>query len=125
MSSDPRAALEKLRAAALALPAAAERLSHGMEGFHIEGGKFFAYFWHDHHGDGETAAIVKTSGAEEQAALIERDPELYYKPPYFGPSGWIAIRIGADDTDWDHVGDRVAASWELVAPRRLLEAGGR
>ena len=27
--------------------------------------------------------------------------------------------------DWDHVADRVAASWELAAPRRLLEAGGR
>lgn len=57
--------------------------------------------------------------------LIEHDPDLYYKPPYLGPSGWVAIRVGGNDTDWEHVGDRVAISWELVAPRRLLEAGGR
>ena len=30
-----------------------------------------------------------------------------------------------DAADWDHIGDRVAQSWEMVAPRRLLEAGGR
>ncbi|SEJ00683.1 phosphoribosylglycinamide formyltransferase-1/phosphoribosylamine--glycine ligase / phosphoribosylglycinamide formyltransferase / phosphoribosylformylglycinamidine cyclo-ligase [Sphingomonas sp. OV641] len=117
--------LGKVRAIALALPEAAERLSHGAPGFHIENGKFFAYFSHDHHGNGETAVLVKTTGTEEQGMLIEADPDLYYKPPYLGPSGWIAIRVAAQDTDWDHVADRIAASWEMVAPRRLLEMGGR
>lgn len=118
-------ALARTRAIALELPEAAERQSHGAPGFHIINGKFFAYFSHDHHGNGETAVIVKTSGAEEQEMLIEASPELYYKPPYIGPSGWIAIRVAAPDTDWDHVADRMAASWEMVAPRRLLEMGGR
>ena len=125
MSPDPDGDLEKLRAICLAIPGAVEKLSHGMPGFLIEKGKFFAYFWHAHHGDGETSLIVKTSGPDEQAALIESDPDLYYRPPYFGPSGWVAVRLAGDATDWDHVGDRVAISWELVAPRRLLEAGGR
>lgn len=119
------AALARVREIALALPEAAERLSHGSPGFHIAKGKFFAYFWHDHHGDGETAVMVKTSGADEQAMLIEADPDAYYRPPYLGPSGWVAIRVGGDDTDWDRVADRIAISWELVAPRRLLEMGGR
>lgn len=118
-------ALGKVRAIALALPESAERLSHGAPGFHIEKGRFFAYFSHDLHGSGETAVLVKTSGAEEQAMLLEADPALYYKPPYLGPSGWIAIRIARSETDWDHVADRIAASWEMVAPRRLLEMGGR
>ncbi len=125
MSPDPHADLIKLRGIALALPETAEKVSHGAPMFYIEKGKAFAYFSHDHHAGGETAVLVKTSGVEEQAMLIEHDPDLYYKPPYFGPSGWVAIRVGGDDTDWDHVGDRVAISWELVAPRRLLEAGGR
>lgn len=125
MSPDYPADLERLRAIALALPEAAERSSHGSPGFHIQGGKFFAYLWHDHHGDGETAVMVKTSGREEQAMLVEQDPGFYYVPPYLGPSGWVAMRVGAPDTDWDRIGDRVAQSWELVAPRRLLEAGGR
>ena len=96
-----------------------------VSGFLIENGKFFAYFWHDHHGDGETAVLVKTSGLEEQAMLIEADPNCYFKPAYLGPSGWVAMRLDRPDTDWDRVSDRIATSWELVAPRRLLEMGGR
>ena len=125
MSPDYPADLERLRAIALDLPEAAERESHGSPGFYITKGRFFAYIWHDHHGDGETAVMVKCADREEQAMLIETDPAFYYVPPYLGPSGWIAMRVGSDDTDWDRVGDRVARSWELVAPRRLLEAGGR
>lgn len=37
----------------------------------------------------------------------------------------VALRLDRDDTDWDRVADRIAISWELAAPRRLLEAGGR
>lgn len=125
MSPDPDAQLARVRALALALPATAEKLSHGSPGFQIEGGRFFAYFWHDHHADGETVCIVKTSGREEQQQLIEMDPDCYFSPPYLGPSGWVAMRLDREDTDWDRVGDRIAASWEMVAPRRLLEAGGR
>lgn len=125
MSPDPEVQLARIRELALALPGTAERLSHGSPGFHIEKGKFFAYFWHNHHSDGETVAIVKTSGREEQEQLIEMDPDCYFSPPYLGPSGWVAMRLDRDDTDWDRVGDRIAASWEMVAPQRLLEAGGR
>ena len=125
MSPDYPADLERLRAIALALPEAVERESHGSPGFLIEGGRFFAYIWHDHHGDGETAVMVKCADREEQAMLVEHDAAFYYVPPYLGPSGWVAMRVGAPDTDWDRIGDRVAQSWELVAPRRLLEAGGR
>ncbi|WP_326524473.1 MmcQ/YjbR family DNA-binding protein [Sphingomonas sp.] len=125
MSPDYDGDLEKLRAIALALPGTAEKLSHGSPGFLIEKGRFFAYIWHNHHSDGETAVIVKTTGADEQEALIEAQPGLYFKPPYLGPSGWMAIRTDAAETDWDHIGDRVAQSWEMVAPRRLLEMGGR
>ena len=125
MSPDPDLPLERLRAIALALPETYEKLSHGSPGFFIEKGKAFAYFWHNHHSDGETVAIVKTSGRDEQAMLIEQEPDIYYSPPYMGSSGWIAIRLDRDDVDWDHIGDRVAMSWEMVAPRRLLEAGGR
>jgi len=88
-------------------------------------GKMFAYFSDNHHGDGRTAVLLKTSGLEEQEMLIEADPDLYYRPPYIGPSGWIGLRLDRGDPDWDHVGDRIAQSWELAAPRRLLEMGGR
>lgn len=121
MSPDPDSDLQRLRAIALALPGAMEKLSHGSPAFFIERGKAFAYFWHNHHGDGETSVMVKTSGRDEQAMLVEADPDLYYIPPYLGPSGWIAVRLAGEATDWGHVGDRMEQSWELAAPRRLIE----
>ncbi|PZO89805.1 MAG: hypothetical protein DI623_08925 [Sphingomonas sanxanigenens] len=125
LSSDLAAALERVRAIALTLPETAERLSRGAPGFHIVKGKFFAYLWHNHHGDGDTAVVVKTSGLEEQAMLVEADPDFYYSPPYLGPAGWVAMRIGAAEADWSRVGDRIVQSWKMVAPARLLEAGER
>ena len=125
MSPDPELCLARVRALALALPRAVEKMSHGMPVFFIDRGKSFAWFLHDHHGSGITAVAVKTSGPEEQAMLVEADPDLYYRPPYLAPSGWIGVRLDGHGVDWDHVGDRIAISWELVAPRKLLEMGGR
>ncbi|MDQ8754994.1 MmcQ/YjbR family DNA-binding protein [Sphingosinicella sp. LHD-64] len=125
MSPDPDGCLERLRAIALALPRTVEKISHGMPVFFIEKGKTFAWFLHDHHGSGITAVAVKTSGAEEQEMLVEADPDLYYRPPYLAPSGWIGVRLDGEAVDWDHVADRIATSWELVAPAKLLEMGGR
>jgi hypothetical protein len=47
------------------------------------------------------------------------DPDLYYRPAYIGPYGWIAIRTDQPHSDWDHIADRIATSWELVAPPKL------
>lgn len=121
MSPDPAIELDRVRAICRALPGCEERLSHGSPGFHITKGKFFAYFLHNHHGDGVTAVHVKTSGRDEQAMLVEADPGCYFIPAYIGPSGWIGMRLDQPDTDWDRVADRIALSWQMVAPRRLLE----
>ena len=115
----PAAVLAKLRELALALPEAAEKRSHGAPGFFVRGGKFFAYFSHDHHHDGVMALLVKASGVEEQAQLIENDPELYFRPAYFGPAGWIGIRLDRDTLDWLHIESWLARSWRASAPKRL------
>jgi hypothetical protein len=119
--SDP---LQKVRAAALELPEAEEKLSHGQPSFFVAG-KQFAQFRDDHHSDGKVVVCVRTSGLDEQAMLLESDAETYSKPAYLHHSGWISINLAGDSVDWGHVADRIAASWELAAPRRLLEAGGR
>lgn len=117
-------ALDRVRAAALDLPETEEKLSHGQPTFFVAG-KQFAQFRNDHHGDGKIVVCVKTSSLDEQAMLLEADPDTYSKPAYLHSSGWISINLAGDKVDWDHVADRIAASWELAAPRRLLEAGGR
>ena len=114
--------LKKVRDAALELPGTEERLSHGQPTFFVAG-KQFAQFRNNHHGDGKTVVCVRVSGPDEQAMLLEGDPANYSKPAYM-PS-WLSINIAGEDVDWDHVADRIAQSWELAAPRRLLEAGGR
>ena len=115
-------ALDRVRAAALGLPETEERLSHGQPTFFVAG-KQFAQFRDNHHGDGKTVVCVRVSSLDEQAMLLEADPATYSKPAYM-PS-WLSINIAGESVDWSHVADRVAASWELAAPRRLLEAGGR
>ncbi len=114
----PEALLERVRALALALPAAQEKLSHGSPAFFVEGGKFFAYFSDNHHGDGITALLLKVSGLDEAAMLIEQDPERFFRPKYFGPSGWVGIVL-TDGPDWAMIEAMLSAAWRLCAPKRL------
>lgn len=112
----------RVGALALALPEADARNSHGAPGWRVGGeksGKFFAYVSVRHHGEDAVALLVKTSGADEMAALIENEPDIYYRPAYYGASGWIAYRLDRHGVDWDHVADWLAKSWRAVAPARL------
>jgi hypothetical protein len=113
--------LERVGALCLALPETGRKLSHGQPAFSVAG-RMFAYFSDNHHGDGRIALLLKTSGLEEQEMLIEADPDLYYRPPYLGPSGWIRLRLDLGEPDWDHVAHRARISYDLAAPPRL--AGG-
>lgn len=117
----PEALQAKVRELAMGMPEADEVVSHGMPCFGIRGGKKFAYFTWDHHHDGVTAVIVKTSGSDEQAMLVEQDDAIFYRPAYFGSSGWIGVRLDQGDVDWDMVRDRLWQSWRLVAPRKLTK----
>jgi phosphoribosylglycinamide formyltransferase-1 len=114
--------LAKVRDLALALPEAEDRESHGSPGWHTGGksGKFFAYFADRHHGVDEIGLLVKTDGLDELNALIERDPETYYRPAYYGASGWVGVILNRPDVDWDHVRDWLERSWRSVAPKRLI-----
>ena len=114
----PADLIAQVRSRALALPAADEVVSHGMACFGVIKGKKFAYVSSDHHGDGRTALLVKISGPDEQAQLIENDPLRYYRPAYFG-DGWIAMRLDLGDTDWGLVADWLARSWRSIAPKKL------
>ncbi len=110
--------LARVREMAMAQPETDEIVSHGMPCFGIVKGKKFAYFTHDHHGDGRTALLVKISGLDEQQHLIEQDAARYFRPAYFG-DGWIGIRLDLGDNDWGDIGGWLAKSWRAVAPRKL------
>ena len=112
--------LEEVRARARALPEVEERESHGAPGWRTGGksGKYFAYFNDQHHGSANIALLVKAADQEEMEALVEQDPETYFKPAYYGASGWIGIILNRPAVDWQHVSEWLERSWRATAPRR-------
>src|SRR5688572_306796 len=118
LAADPAATEQRLRDLCLDLPETAERISHGIPAFDVAG-KMFAYFRHNHHGDGMTVVCVKTTGRDEQEFLLEADPAAYSRPAYLWPSGWIAISLA--EPDWALVEARLATSWKLAAPKKLKD----
>jgi phosphoribosylglycinamide formyltransferase-1 len=119
---DPAALLARVRALALALPETDERESHGSPGFRVGGektGKYFAYFADQHHGTPHIALLARTGGMDELLNLVESQPEVYFKPAYYGASGWVGIILNRPGVDWDAVGEWLHRSWRGAAPKRL------
>lgn len=126
--NNPEYLLEKVRSLALALPQTHERESHGAPGFRVgseKSGKFFAYFSDRHHGSDHIGLLVKTGSIDELLDLVEAQPQAYYKPAFYGASGWIGVILNRRGLDWDDVADWLARSWRAVAPKsatRLMDA---
>lgn len=119
---DPEWLVAKVGELALGLPQTIAKGSHGSPGWRVgtaKSGKFFAYVSIHHHGENTVALLVKTSGTDEQAALIEAEPDLYYRPAYYGASDWIAIRLDTGAVDWAHIESWLRKSWSFVAPKKL------
>ncbi|GAA4719453.1 phosphoribosylglycinamide formyltransferase [Sphingomonas lutea] len=109
---------------ALALPQASAKTSHGSPGWRVgseSSGKFFAIMFNRHHGEDSVGVLVKCGGQDEMAQLIEAEPDIYFRPAYYGPSDWIGIRLDRRGVDWDHVGGWLERSWGICAPPRLAK----
>ncbi|MFT3966472.1 MAG: phosphoribosylglycinamide formyltransferase [Sphingobium sp.] len=119
---DPVWIADKVGELALALPETSFRTAHGSPAWRVGGeksGKFFAIFFNRHHGEEAIGILVKTSGEDEMLALVDQDPGLYFRPAYYGPSGWVGIRLDQPGTDWEHVRDWLERSWRSCAPKKL------
>lgn len=119
---EPAHLLGRLRTRALALAETDERESHGSPGFRVGGektGKYFAYFADQHHGTPHVALLVRTGSMDELLNLVESQPEVYFKPAYYGASGWVGIILNRPGVDWDDVAEWLQRSWRMAAPKRL------
>ncbi|ASJ91833.1 phosphoribosylglycinamide formyltransferase [Porphyrobacter sp. CACIAM 03H1] len=119
---NPAWLLDQLRARALALPETCEQESFGSAGFRVgegKSGKYFAYFADRPHGHERIALLVKASGMDELHALVEDQPETYFKPAFYGARGWVGIVLDRPDLDWGDVEAWLQRSWRAVAPKRL------
>lgn len=127
MFDDADPVLARVREVALALPDAAEKVSHGIPAFFTT--KVFAYYGgsvrvDDGHERHEQSLLVLTD-AVERPALLEDD--RFFHPMYLGPSGWVGLDLDGD-TDWDEVRELVETSYRLTAGvrrvRRLDQGSG-
>ena len=109
---------------ALALPETSFQTSHGSPGWKVgskSSSKFFGIMWNRHHGEETVGLLVKCSGQDEMAQLIEAESDLYFRPAYYGPSDWIGIKLDRPRVDWDHVDGWLQRSWQAMAPPRLTK----
>ena len=107
--------LARVRQFCLALPETGERLSHGEPTFFLKK-KAFVMFANNHHDDGRIAVWLPAPSGF-QSALIEAQPEIYFRPPYVGGRGWIGIEL--DRISDEDLRFHIQTAWELVAPKRL------
>ena len=56
----------------------------------------------------------------DDAPALRQDPRMFV-PPYWGPSGWLGVRL-EPDSDWDEIAELVDASYRLVALKRQVAA---
>ena len=55
-----------------------------------------------------------------QEALVEANPDVFFVPPYVGPSGWIGVEVDGE-VDWGVVEGLLEDGYRAVAPRRAIE----
>src|SRR5688572_26875072 len=107
--------IERLRRTCLALPDATEKEAWGEPTWRV-GGKIFAMCDTYHHGSPHLAVwLPAPSGA--QAALIDSDPERYFRPAYVGGKGWVGVVLDTDP-DWKAVASLVEIAHGLIATPR-------
>lgn len=110
--------LKKLSEICLNLPEAQRRVSKDHADFRVRG-KVFAYFLNNHHGDGIVSVCCKAA-LGENVDRASREPLRFYLPAYIGPRGWFGLRLDGEAIDWSEVRNLVELSYELVAPKRLV-----
>lgn len=116
MAKDNGKQLKRLRGLCLSIPDTVEKLSHGEPTFFTPR-RVFAMFANNHHDDGHVAVWLPAApGAQE--ALIEEAPEIYFRPPYVGASGWIGVELSKVGDD--QLGALIREAFQLVVAKDRL-----
>jgi hypothetical protein len=128
MSVDPVA---RLRRICLDLPEMTERLSHGTPTWFLREKKQVAQFWPNAHHDVDFAQLWCAAPAGVQEALVESEPDRFFRPPYCGHRGWLGVRMDRD-VDWAEMASIIEDAYRVIAPKKLVAqldersaAGGR
>jgi len=90
-----------------------EKISHGEPTFFTPK-RVFAMFANNHHDDGHVAAWLP-AGPGVQEAVIEEEPQVYFRPPYVGSAGWIGVELSKVDDD--QLGALIREAYHLIAAK--------
>lgn len=113
---DPDVLEARMRAICMALPQVTEK-EGGRAAWQVRA-KSFVMFMDKHHGDGRIGIWAKATH-EAQDMLVHSSPEMFYVPPYMGPSGWVGMRLDLPGTDWEMAANIARDAYRLAAPKRL------
>ena len=106
--------IRRVRRLCLSLPDTNEKLSHGEPTFFARK-KVFCMFANNHHNDGHIAVYIPAEPGA-QATLIQSDPKTYFRPPYVGVKGWVAIEL--DQISDEDLAVHLHEAHRLIAPVR-------
>jgi len=107
--------LERVRKSCFAHDDVTEKTSWGTPTFRVRD-KIFVMYTDDHHGDGMIALWCNAApGAQD--ALVRSNPEVFFKPPYVGPKGWLGIRLDRG-LEWAIVESLIADAYAATVAKR-------
>jgi hypothetical protein len=106
--------IERVRAICMALPDATEQLAWGEPTWRVNG-RIFAQLADHHHGNEHVALWLPAPDGAQQA-LIDADPARFFRPPYVGGAGWIAVVLETGP-DWGMVASLCETAHGLVASK--------
>ena len=107
---------QAVRELCLWLPQAEEFVSHGSPNFKV-GGKTFAAYAVNHHGDGRVALWLNVLPGSQELH-VGADSENFFVPRYVGPRGWLGVMLDRG-LDWQRIAALVREAYEKVAPAAL------
>lgn len=122
MFDDTDPLLARLRTICLALPDAAEKISHGRPNWYTT--KVFAIFGGSVKGDQNDPALRRALlflPDPDEVGALDRDGR-FHVPAYLGVGGWRALPLDRADApaDWDEVTELVESSYRQLAGVRRV-----
>ena len=112
----PSSPLPRLRKLCLSFPDTTEVKSWGEPTFRVGGRLFAMYTDGTHHkGDGRASVWLNCS-AINQELMIADNPKRFFKPPYVGPYGWVAMWLDGR-VSWQAVSEAVRDAYDLTAAK--------
>lgn len=107
--------VQHVRSVCSSLPQVEERLSHGEPTWFFKGKRSFAMFADHHHDDRVAVWCAAPPGVQE--ALVSSEPELYFRPPYVGPRGWVGVYLD-NDPDWTAVAEILKGAYRFISTKK-------